>query len=66
MRDKAVVSVVYQSEMVKVDQLEWKESTRAFAWELHPGRNRVELKIRNQAGVEGPISFLEVERGGLD
>jgi hypothetical protein len=30
-------------------------------WELHPGRNRAEMKIRNKAGVEGPISFLEVE-----
>ena len=47
--------------LVKVDHLEWKESSRVFTWELHPGRNRAEMKIRNKAGVEGPISYLEVQ-----
>ena len=47
--------------LVKADGQPWKESARAFTWELHPGRNRIEMKVRNQSGVEGPVSFLEVE-----
>jgi transglutaminase-like putative cysteine protease len=47
--------------LVKVDPQAWKESSRVFTWELHPGRNRMEMRIRNKAGVEGPVSYLEVE-----
>ena len=47
--------------LVKLDGQAWKESPRAFPWQLHPGRNRVKMRIRNKAGVEGPVSFLEVE-----
>jgi len=47
--------------LVKVDRQAWKEASRAFTWELHPGRNRLGMRIRNKAGVEGPVSFLEVE-----
>ena len=27
-----------------------------------PGRNRLEMRVRNNAGVLGPVSFLEVEK----
>jgi hypothetical protein len=47
--------------LVKVDSQAWKESPRVFTWELHPGRNRMEMRIRNKVGVEGPVSHLEVE-----
>jgi hypothetical protein len=47
--------------LVKVDQRTWKESRRSFAWRLHPGHNRLEMQARNQAGVRGPVSSLEVE-----
>lgn len=32
-----------------------------MTWELHPGRNRLEMRVRNTAGVLGPVSYLEVE-----
>jgi hypothetical protein len=40
----------------------WQDSPRAFTWPLHTGRNRLEMRVRNTAGVEGPPSFLEVDR----
>jgi hypothetical protein len=46
---------------VKVDQQPGKESSRAFTWQLHPGRNRVEMRTRNRAGIEGPVSSVEVD-----
>jgi hypothetical protein len=48
--------------LVKVDQQGWKASSRAFTWALHAGRNRLEMRVRNNAGVLGPVSFLEVEK----
>jgi transglutaminase-like putative cysteine protease len=47
--------------LVSVDSRAWQESSRAFSWQLQPGRNRLEMRTRNQAGVLGPISFLEVK-----
>jgi hypothetical protein len=47
--------------LVKVDAQAWKASPRAFPWQLHPGHNRVEMRVRNKAGVDGPVSFLEVD-----
>ena len=47
--------------LVSVDRGAWKETSRAFPWQPHPGRNRLEMRVRNQAGVLGPISFLEVK-----
>jgi transglutaminase-like putative cysteine protease len=52
----------FQSFLVKLDQQGWKESSRAFTWALHPGRNRLEMRVRNNAGVLGPVSYLEVEK----
>ena len=48
--------------LVKLDGQAWKASPRAFPWQLHPGRNRIEMRVRNKAGVEGPVSFLELEQ----
>ncbi len=47
--------------LVKLDQQDWKSSGREFDWQLHPGSNRVEMRMRNTSGVLGPVSFLEVE-----
>jgi hypothetical protein len=55
------VTPYFDAFLVKVDRQAWKESARAFAWELHSGRNRLEMRTRNKAGVLGPVSFLEVE-----
>ena len=51
----------FESFLVKLDRQGWKASSRAFTWALHPGRNRVEMRVRNDAGILGPVSFLEVE-----
>jgi len=48
--------------LVKLDQQGWKTSSPAFTWALHVGRNRLEMRVRNDAGVLGPVSFLEVEK----
>jgi transglutaminase-like putative cysteine protease len=58
------VTPYFESFLVKRDTGGWQPSSRAFAWQLHAGRNRLEMRIRNTAGVLGPISFLEVENEG--
>jgi hypothetical protein len=45
-----------------LDQQGWKASSRDFTWALHPGRNRLEMRVGNNAGILGPVSFLEVEK----
>ena len=56
------VTPYFENFLVKPDTREWKPSSREFRWELHPGRNRLEMRVRNTAGVLGPVSFLEVEK----
>jgi len=46
--------------LVKVGDADWRESGRAFAWTLKPGRNRLEMRARNNVGVRGPASYIEV------
>jgi len=55
------VTPYFDTFLVKVDAQVWKKSSRAFTWELHAGRNRLEMRIRNKARVAGPVSLLEVE-----
>jgi len=40
----------------------WKPSGGEFTWDLSPGKNRLEMRVRNVSGVEGPVSWLEVEK----
>ncbi|HUT60231.1 MAG TPA: transglutaminase-like domain-containing protein [Phycisphaerae bacterium] len=47
--------------LVNVDGKGWKESSSAFDWQLHPGRNRLEMRVRNTSGVEGPVSLIELD-----
>ena len=56
------VTPYFESFLVKLDRQGWKASPRDFTWTLHPGRNRLEMRVRNNAGVLGPVSFLEVEK----
>jgi transglutaminase-like putative cysteine protease len=51
----------FDTYLVHMDSGAWRDSARAFSWRLHPGRNRLEMRVRTQAGILGPISFLEVE-----
>jgi transglutaminase-like putative cysteine protease len=55
------VTPYFDAFLVKADRQAWKESPRAFVWKLHAGRNRLDMRTRNKAGVLGPVSFLEVE-----
>jgi len=40
----------------------WKPSGRTYDWVLAAGKNRLEMRVRNTAGVVGPVSFVELER----
>jgi hypothetical protein len=47
--------------LVSTDGGEWRPSADTLTWPLHAGKNRVEMRIRNRAGVLGRKSWLEVE-----
>jgi hypothetical protein len=51
----------FQTYLVSANGQGWKPADSAYTWELRPGKNRLEMRVRNSAGVEGPVSFLEVE-----
>ncbi len=42
----------------------WAASAEEFAWKIHPGLNRLELRTVNRFGVNGPISFAELKVAG--
>lgn len=50
--------------LVNVDGGGWKPSGPTVRWHLRPGRNRIEMRVRNSAGVVGPVSFLAVGYDG--
>jgi hypothetical protein len=47
--------------LVSTDGGEWRPSADTLNWPLHAGKNRVEMRVRNRAGVLGRKSWLEVE-----
>ena len=51
----------FETFLSNIDGKGWKRSDRTLAWELHEGLNRLEMRVRNTSGVEGPVSFLELE-----
>ena len=51
----------FDTYLVNVDGGGWKPAERAFAWTLHAGTNRLEMRVRNTSGVLGPISLIELE-----
>jgi transglutaminase-like putative cysteine protease len=55
------VTPFFDTFLVNVDGQGWTESPGKFGWPLHPGRNRLEMRIRNTSGIQGPASFLELE-----
>ncbi len=46
---------------VRLDGGVWKASEETFRWDPHPGLNRLEARVVNRFGVEGPVSTVEVE-----
>ena len=51
----------FQTFLVNVDGAGWKPAGADFSWKLKPGKNRLEMRVKNTSGVEGPVSFLELE-----
>jgi hypothetical protein len=51
----------FQTFLVNVGGEGWKQAGATFAWNLKPGKNRLEMRVKNTSGVEGPVSFLELE-----
>lgn len=44
-----------------IDGKEWKKVENHFQWKLHSGRNALEVKGRNNAGVNGTTSSLTLD-----
>jgi hypothetical protein len=49
--------------LVSIDGGEWQPSADTLDWRLHAGRNRIEMRVRNRAGIRGRLSWLEVAYG---
>jgi hypothetical protein len=54
------VTPYFQTYLINIDGGGWKTSDANFAWPLHPGANRLEMRVRNTSGVEGPISSMHL------
>jgi hypothetical protein len=52
--------------LARVDRGQWKEVPKHFPWTLHAGMNTLELRGRNNAGVEGMTSDLILECNGCN
>jgi hypothetical protein len=39
----------------------WQASGREFVWPLRPGRNRLQMRVKTKAGVQGPVSLVELD-----
>lgn len=51
----------FRTFLVRIDDGSWAERpASSFAWPLHEGRNTLEVRARNSAGVAGPPSTISV------
>ena len=50
----------------RIDDGNWETCETAFAWELRPGENRLEVRSVNKFNVPGPISTVGVELKGRE
>jgi transglutaminase-like putative cysteine protease len=50
--------------LIRTDGGAWRPSAPTLDWALHPGRNRIEMRVRTRAGVLGRVSWAEVEYRG--
>jgi len=64
-RRKGTVEVVmgtvtpdFDTYLVSIDGGEWRPSGETLTWKLHPGRNRLQMRVRNRAGVLGRVSRI--------
>lgn len=51
----------FESYIGSVDGIQSKPLQSGFVWKLHAGKNRLEVRARNNAGREGPPSHIVVE-----
>jgi transglutaminase-like putative cysteine protease len=54
----------FQTFLINIDGKGWKPADAQFNWALHAGENRLEMRVRNSSGIEGPVSSMEVIRRG--
>ncbi len=47
--------------LVRFGDGEWQPTDETVDWRLKPGRNRVEMRVRNTAGVMGRIAHMELQ-----
>jgi hypothetical protein len=45
---------------VKLAHSEWRATTGSFTWKPHPGTNSLQVRVRNQLNVPGPISEISL------
>jgi len=46
---------------IQIDRGGWKQSGEYFAWNPHPGLNRLEARSVNKFGIPGPVSVAELD-----
>jgi hypothetical protein len=51
----------FETFLIKIDDGNWQDSSDTVRWQLHRGRNQIEMRIRNRAGVLGCKSWLELQ-----
>jgi hypothetical protein len=51
----------FKEYQVRFDGGVWKSTADIFAWELHAGTNRLEIKAVNQFGIDGPVSTTIIQ-----
>jgi len=57
----ATVTPGFETFLVSIDGGPWTEVGRKLQWQLEPGSNRIEMRVRTRAGVLGNTSWLELD-----
>ena len=57
----ATVTPDFDTFLINIGGTGWHPAGDTVKWQLHPGRNRIEMRIRNRAGVLGCKSWLELQ-----
>jgi hypothetical protein len=59
--DMGTFTPLFDSYLCRVDGGTWNPSKSSFRWHLHNGQNQLELRVRNNAGIVGPISHISLQ-----
>jgi hypothetical protein len=51
----------FDTYLINIDRSGWQPSGRQVRWQMHAGNNQLQMRVRNTAGVEGPISLIELD-----